>query len=621
MIRIIDKKTGEDFDLPKDFKISIEDKNPLFSEHGGPISLPVRFEHTDKNKRLLDFSLRLSRTDRPVDSREVIIMSGLYQAVGNMKTLSISERSGYTECVIVSGETNLYARMKETSMQKVFENEVRNDFNVNPSNPKLAVAQWVNWLDKVMCGDVTDDFNVYPVCCSIEKTERHYEYYNFINHQGPIKYHPLEPIPDSIKSDVSGRQYYALNGNKEYRIKPQGSEIRITIPVGYGVSPFLKFSYVLKKIFAYFGFELSDDYLQQYPDFANLNVLNNTYDAIMFGKLYYHQLVPTCSVYDFLKAVRLTFGCEFVKDKNSRKVSMLFYEKIFEPGPSMENIIAVSKQEIGIGEAKNLKLSSQHTLRPATWKDTIRYFQEIPSLGDYDDNFTKFVPRILRYQDYMETVDDLVSFLCSDVLDWFDASLPFPEEERGSKRETVYMERIDLLAFRRINEDYQNGIYKNFPYVGKPRILNTMIRDSTGKEIKEPSETKCPIMFAFPRGRHVQSDKKYDKGMSDKYFYGSTHAYNAAGDPVSPHAFNLNYGGERGLYEKFWKRYDLFLRNDVQTVRRSIQLDADQVADFDMLKLYVIDNQIAVFKSIKYEIQQDGIENIEAEFVLLKTHN
>lgn len=610
MIQLIDIQTGDRFDLPNDFKISVSETNPMLSDQGSA-SLPIRLENFGRNKKLFNHLHRFDITTKPRKTVDILLTNGLYQMKGVLNILSLDDKTGIIECVIVLGESTLYDGMKDVTMQHVFENKKREDYKHLPESQR--VQAWIDHLDKVMCDDIVDDFNVYTVCCGINYDNSGSIFYDFINHQA------LESayVNKITKSSASGN-YYALSGNNTYPSQING--VNVNIPKGYGVSPFLKFNYVLKEIFAYFNYRLNEDYLEKYPDFENLNVLNNTYDSIMYGELYYGQLVPTCTVLDYLESIRYTFGIEFIRSRHSNEIKIEFYTNIINLNNEFQKLNLTSKNHITLNDSKNLKLITQHNIKPVTETGSFQYYQDLLKLpNDYFDNLGKLNFDGIGLKIYRPGSPGK-SYISGDALDWYNAAAFQEDDIKESKRDTVHMIYIDMRAFHSPNVTPSMPIKKNVPYVGIPRKLNSDILDVDGKPIKETLESKCPIMFAFARGRHQYDASYYNFNINNHYFYGSTHCYDSIGQVVVSNGFNLNFGGERGLYNTFWKAYDGFLKNGIYTIKVKIKLDPYEVMNFDMLKLYSVNNQVMLCRSLKYEVTHSGIEVVEAEFVSLKQY-
>ena len=88
----------------------------------------------------------------------------------------------------------------------------------------------------------------------------------------------------------------------------------VDVPFGFGITPFLKVSFVIKKIIEHFGYSVGESVFESDVSFKQLVLVNNVADAIVGGVLDYTQLLPTCNVSDFILALQKKFGLVFICD-------------------------------------------------------------------------------------------------------------------------------------------------------------------------------------------------------------------------------------------------------------------------------------------------------------------
>ena len=384
MIRIIDKQTGRDFHLPAGFKISIDKSNPFLSTQG-TVSLPVVFPWTAWNSETLEHPTRFDRAGKLKQKREVIIQAGIYQRLATLQItggkLPTAYGAGYINATFLFDEAQFYNQMKDVTMQTVFGSIIRDDF-ASLATRELRVAAWVDYMNGIMFGTHTDDFDVFPVCYEIGTDGRN----GFLN---------------QLRSKVSYRHNiddYELAGKVARTFVIDGANV--SIPVGYEVTPFLKKSYVLRTLFSSFGYVLNEDYLTKYPDFQREVELNNTADALMPGFINYGQLVPTKTINEFLNGIRYKYGCEFFLADNNVDVKLVFWNDLFESSDLMLDKIITDSPMINQESFKIIKLTCGTTNKIGD-----------PKFKTFNDMVLNYVDK--RYKDYRFIQDDNI-----DIYNW-----------------------------------------------------------------------------------------------------------------------------------------------------------------------------------------------------------
>lgn len=636
MIRVIDYQTGRDFDLPAGIKISIEQVNPFLNETQGSISLPVNLPYTDNNLELLDNPQRTDRRSKLNVKRKVIIHAGIYQRNAVMTITRVQKNKPIVGTFLLD-ESVFYNQSREVTLQTVFDGYERTDFS---GTHEEKVAQWADYLDRVMTDDTLDgELAVFPVCIKFEKTEYTMPtveilgpgIYDFLNHPS---------VPSTNYSTTTGtymvdgvsHDYYRLTNRNAISANINGTDVEI--PTGYSISPFLKFSFVLEEIFSFFGFNLTTSKFHTDNDLKKLVLLNNTIDSLRPGKLIYSQLVPTCTVDEYLTAVRNDFGCEFIFDENGKDVHIVFWEDILTSEITECIDRFIQDEQINDFESKkSVKLGREYgslLFEPKfkTYQLFNKSFNPITEIR----NITTPVPGIyfdrllLMYYSIVEYVDSTGyeyfggEYLGPNSFDFYDSSTDYELMDKSSKSSFVQMIRADIANRWATSTDYYKHQFVHIPYIDTYRQLNTAIvyTDKTEKS----DETKCPIMFCFRKGANLPRPEGEEASIFDtgneKLFWGSTYRFNNLGYPDGN--LNLVLGGENGLYETFWKKFDDVLKNSFQPVTVPLNITSYQILNFDMTKIKLLNGQPLIPESIKYEITDSGVKVIEAKFRTAKLY-
>jgi hypothetical protein len=95
---------------------------------------------------------------------------------------------------------------------------------------------------------------------------------------------------------------------------------RIELPIGYGITPFLRVSYILRWIFTQLGYTLVTNIFDLDPSLRRMVLINNTADSICNnGYLRYKDLIPEqMEIMTFLNVFRRKFGLEFIEKQGGR---------------------------------------------------------------------------------------------------------------------------------------------------------------------------------------------------------------------------------------------------------------------------------------------------------------
>lgn len=619
MIKIIDQLTGGMFDLPNDVKISIELTNPFVSDQGST-SLPLVLPYTDNNLKLMDFPQRYDRADSLNIKKDVIIQAGVYQCRATMCITSLTKKQGINVTFLID-EASFYNTMKGVSMQQAFAGIVRTDYVDTLNSPKQL--KWVNHFNKVMCGDEEDDFHVFPVCTGTSEVTffgNKITAYSFLNCQSFTGLY-------SIVADGNGVDYRRLN-----------TLDTPALPLGYSVSPFLKLTYVLNRIFTYAGYTLSSSIFSTDSDLSKLVVLNNTADVLINGIIKYDQLVPTCSVIEFLNSICAQFGCFLNINNNNMVVEILFLNDLISLVDSDLTQKVNQEPTLNFEPLKTIKLSGQNSLDKikSDFKTIQELFDSYPSITSVpylysNSNVSSMAEGIYFSQltcAYYEvkTISGVkrISVLSSDMLNLFDSNSNLEPFEKESSSEFVPMLLAEVTRTYPFPTTNCDPYWIPVPYIGEIRNLNGV---NLAVNSGTTSTTDCPIMLCFHVGRatfnstDVDQPDPWDSSApriynSNLLFFASTHKYNNIGIAWGNH--DLVYGGESGLYHKFWYKWDRTIQQAYQELVNSLNLSSFEILNFNMSKPKMINGQPMLPTSLKYEISSSGIKVVESRFRTLK---
>lgn len=340
MIEIITE--GETLDLPSSFSVEIEETSPIFDDRGSQ-SIPATVPPTKRNMRLLNFAHRLDAGVHPnMPERDVEVASGAYIRRGKLNITEASKKEGITFNI---GFDNATAYMA-WSQRKLSELD-----NLPIYKPRLY-GEDVNPVSKLLeelygiyqgCDPQKIPFAIYPIAISKEECDdqTYWEMLNLIGNEGLKNPEIITRVLDGTVTEVS-------------------------IPHGYGVTPFLRVWRVLEVIFENLGLVMDENPFKENIELSRLTVLNNSADCVCIGELRYAELMPDCTVEEFLNALWVRFGLVYNIDYSSGRVSLRLLKDILAD-PDVNDLTSYlsDNEKIIYNEPQYLHLSAATSLEGA----------------------------------------------------------------------------------------------------------------------------------------------------------------------------------------------------------------------------------------------------------------
>jgi len=369
------RATGENIDLASDFKLSLTLNNPMLTEQGS-MSLPCVLPPS--NRRRLGFPDKIEQAKKIKKTFDVVINAGSYNKLALLRV------SSYNKGIVGAfylNESEMYAKMKEVELSQAFQIiRPASDFYVSGYFPE-SLDMMIKYLELVMFDNIQDHFHLFPVATdTYTKTVKVHNgreftgtYYNLINEYMTTA---KKDSTDIFATDLKGKRYNKLAGRTARQI--HDGENLIDVPKGYGITPFLKENFVLRRIFSYFGYELKESLFDTDPEMQKIVLVNNTADAIVKGELNYAHLVPSGTINDYLESVRTDYGCEFFVSSDHKSVEVKFWNDII----SNRDFIPLDGKAAGkyiptFPEPKILKLTGKRSLDGTAMNfDTLQKFEQ-----------------------------------------------------------------------------------------------------------------------------------------------------------------------------------------------------------------------------------------------------
>lgn len=552
------------FDLQKDFNTEIEDSSPIYNERGSQ-SIAATIPGTKKNLRL---NKHIERTDidtAPAKDDRITISDGIYHRVGKMNVVSASEEEGITFNVGFS-ESELYSIWNAVSLQSL---------DMPVYKPEGGVSALVSYiLDNRSKED--SPFCLFPIAVSYNRkvdkeTIDYLEYLN--NYNGSF---------GAARTET----FFIDDG-----------PVEVSLPEGYGVTPFLKVSYILETIFAAYGYTIIENPFTTHHQLKQLVVLNNAADCCVKGILKYSELMPDCTINEFMQALWCRFGLLYFVDGNTRSVRLKFIRDIINaPHSSDWTLLKASKPVINFEEPQQLKLSASTNVKGPTDESSAAPAAESLDkfLKPYNYIVTTKAGGYLvykpQYAAYYKTdnVTQQTEFVSSEFFSW-DRGADMAYKEISSVDEFL----PSKLAMFKVSTTKIISV----PLYLFSKVHRYTTITSSDVDISENLEYQTPLAFCF---------SFFD---SNSYLvYGSQNCLDSQGKPALDKQYgeacdiSLTFVGQYGLFSHFWRDYDAILRHANHVVETDVHLSAQQCMNPSFLSPILLDGQRMLPDSVRYTL-------------------
>lgn len=577
--------SGEDLDLPDGFSLSIEETSPIFNDIGSQ-SIAVEVPDTLRNRRLLDFPNRPDSSGfGKSTSIQCLVISGGYIRGGILNTDSTAENG----ISVNIGFDNSMAYDAWRS-RKLSEIEALPCFRFRDMDAvKSEMYRLYLYADSQI-----DDLAVFPVCVGKEEVKEKIEgeaaegemWFEVLNH---FRYDDNIFLP---KEEIY----------KDFKCVIDGSEAVISVPNGYGCTPFVRVWRILDSIFKDIGLQMDRNPFRDDIELSRLVVLNNTADALCACTLDYAELMPDCTVEDFLHSLFVRFGLVYRTDFDSGIAYISLVREISEASPCIELDPLLTKiPETELRTPQYVRLSAGTSLE---------------GTAPFTDRLEDYLPDLTCLGRYLEYYDDNDNTRSSDE----EGNPDFwPIDRNSNRKEQIYVtywEGHTGSLFRLDETGTHSPVYSTsfFVWDPKPDGLEPLELSSTDcfcpitnigpfkKGINMPWSFLCPTFTVGSRHFH-----SYRKGSEEESYNecplsfmfaltglqgshqteGRLSAYRKEDVPPegfedgSVHDLSLFFHFRIGLYAKFWKSFDMKLRRADRRINVTVRMSKEKLLHLD----------------------------------------
>lgn len=532
----------KEFQLSADLWPELSRTNPFLTEEGSQ-SIPFTLPLTENNLKLIGYPYRGLSTSRPERKIPTILADESLFMRGSL-FINEAHRTDGISCTFYTNEGQLYEKIKDYNL-----NELDWPKKTGKGDSMAEKAQyWMRQFVDIMEGNVsgTPDYYIFSVISD-------YQFITFFNApEGLVEAQTLIINQTSYSSSV-GIAFVAMSVREYKESIAEGSTV-FTVPVGYGVTPFLRIEYILRHIFEYFGYKLGTNIFDTYLPLSRTCLLNNTADAIVSGVLDYSQLLPSdLTVEDFINLIRKKFSVEFIEQNGTI-------------------LVKTWNQILDIDPDKDL---SEYIRNYQTW-----ITQEKKSIFIEYSSVTDLPPNV--YESY--TI-----------------------KHEGIKG----MEKEDLSTNDKIPFDYiatfpwaDSIHYLQAPLIGGISHKNTELKVTGEYAAKEEGDEQLDVMLCFSipqRQKHKYLDYYYFAGTVWSYD-NEYHAWGNLSLVANEIPFDINpiKKGTDNIYNTFYKKRDAMLQHANQQIVLEAIIPVHIIVGMDISNPKIIHGQKVLIERIDY---------------------
>lgn len=575
-------KTNKGYlDLGGDFTVQIDEKSPIMNDRGSQ-TVPVTVPCTNNNALITGFAHRLDMAMKPIDKDATCtVLDGVYKRTGKLNIVSAGKEEGIT-LNIGFDNSEAYSAWKAKKLNSM---EL-------PVKEYSDIFDLLEHLDEVLNGE-KEDYSIFQIVTGNEAKDGVYypKYLNFI--------YPLS----------EGSRTYRLRSDERTETHLiDGTPTQVKLPNGYGITPFLYVWRVLELVFSEFGYTVTENPFKTDKQLYNLVILNNAADCCVKGKLAYADLMPDCTVEEFLNALYVRFGLVYNISSDTKTATLRLLKDIIEAEPGLDLSKDLTAEPLITYEtAKQVKLSAKTSFTGAApsverFEDYLKD-QKVARLAKVD------ISKRVIHLNYEETTgrwfkwdedNKRLAYSSSSFFSWDRKTDNIEDNELTSDDECVPMDFApnDILSPQYLTD-----------YVHRYTYLKT----SSNNDNEDSEKVETPLSFVFA----------FTSSQNSKYPFGSVFPYTSDGENVvlkdgSKHTISLLFQYKNGLFINFWKKYDAIIRHSFNQVEANALLPVHRLMSMDILTPVALRGQYLIFDGLSYSLPANKIVPVDLKLRTLR---
>ena len=604
-MKITNLDKGKTYQLGEGAKLEVERTNPFFNDYG-ETTTPLDIPASDYNRMILGYPDTFGLREKMV-AANVSIEDGEYFAQCRQIILSAQHKGNISSSFYIN-DGSFYSKIQNVKLKSIFKDEMI---------PECSnIDQCIDFC-RSLIGGSNENYDIFPVLLTDDSGKDTGYNYKILNAWGDIK--QLKDAKYWRFKDAGGYEYvdaprawdFCLYNKSDAMFQGEVNrteyvnEIPVSLSRGYYISPFIRANYVLKRVFSYFGYELKENFFTRTEPFSKMVLVNNVIDVMVNGHIRIEDLLPDVSVSDFLSVFRKKFLCEFVSDEGTHTADIIFLREVVDSAPVADLTRQMTEEPTlsykTASDYKRVVLRAKHQadsdaedsyddLKDMLAKNSGAYFDKVDGCF-YKDGYSGNYHVKSKIGEGSQSYDT-----GEDDTDTLDVEIPemIPETRILQYRQSANNETITRDMGR-------------YLYIGSYATLNSSMKVATedNSESEEEAVT-TPVMLAFP---YVSTDgmpcgtvTAYDIHYEyDNRFGPPSHA---SEEKLYRRIFDyaLVYNGDDGIFEKFYRQYDLLLRNSLQELKVKLLLTQSQKQNLASYAKVVIRGVSFFFNKLKFTL-------------------
>ena len=604
-MKITNLDKGKTYQLGEGAKLEVERTNPFFNDYGESTS-PLDIPASDYNRMILGYPDTFGLREKMV-AANVSIEDGEYFAQCRQIILSAQHKGNISSSFYIN-DGSFYSKIQNVKLKSIFKDEMIPECS--------TIDQCIDFC-RSLIGGSNEYYDIFPVLLTDDSGKDTGYNYKILNAWGDVK--QLKDAKYWRFKDAGGYEYvdapwawdFCLYNKSDAMFQGEASrteyvnEIPVSLSRGYYISPFIRANYVLNRVFAYFGYELKENFFTRTEPFSKMVLVNNVIDVMANGHIRIEDLLPDVSVSDFLSVFRKKFLCEFVSDEGTHTADIIFLREVVDSAPVADLTRQMTEEPTlsykTASDYKRVVLRAKHQadsdaedsyddLKDMLAKNSGAYFDKVDGCF-YKDGYSGNYHVKSKIGEGSQSYDT-----GEDDTDTLDVEIPemIPETRILQYRQSANDETITRDMGR-------------YLYIGSYATLNSSMKVATedNSESEEEAVT-TPVMLAFP---YVSTDgmpcgtvTAYDIHYEyDNRFGPPSHA---SEEKLYRRIFDyaLVYNGDDGIFEKFYRQYDLLLRNSLQELKVKLLLTQSQKQNLASYAKVVIRGVSFFFNKLKFTL-------------------
>lgn len=572
-MKITNTSARQAYQLTPGTQLEFERTNLFFNEYGEQ-TFPIDLPDTDLNRKLLGYPDALANRLKVSTDIAATIQEDGYFMPCRQAVLGAQRKSSISTSFYMN-EGAFLSRISKVSLAEVFGDE---------TIPGITTVEQGIAFCKSLMNNSNDKFAIFPVIVDLNGERRLCNQFNYM--------------------DASGKIVIASKGTLGlYNQFPRSETVNdnsIKLDPGYYITPFIRTSYLLRRILQYFGYTLLDNFFDRTEPFRSMVWLNNTIDSLVNGPILLTHLVPDCMCSTILEVYRKKFCCEFIPDEINKTVAVeLFNDVISAEADCDLSPCLTSYPSIDYGEFQQLKLSSEEVIQEGeAFDSTFELAAKYPEafFNPIDGAYYRW-----GYKDTTRTkekvADGSIGYYAGGPLKAKEVTCP------DCSYSFAYYEYSGVIYTIGSRDIPDLGI--SAPYIGDGRVLNSTLAISTAS-----SDDDTTASTDKASGSELKPILSLVASRVAGYCEGVDHTDNGRWE------YSLQYNGSCGIFEHFYRIYDNMLRNSFIPVKVTLLLSSEQKMNLNSHRKKLLNGQQLLVNKLKYQL---GGKNEPIESELLTT--